>query len=392
MRNRALWCHYNTTLHARGAPFIVIACAMLASLTSCGTPTFTALQSRPHLTPTPRAATATATPVPLVGVSVSGTRFYSQGHVVTLVGVNHSSLEYSCAGDGHFTLADFQAMRSWGANVVRIPLSSEYWANAGNDCPDYHKTVVQAVANARAAHLFVIVDLQWSAPFDTPGDRSRGGVQCPMPDAGKDVAFWQDLAALYRNDTGVLFDLYGEPFDISWSTWLSGGTITSGCDIIGGPSSQQEPGRYQAIGMRDLVTRIRAVAPDNVIILGGLSWGYDLSGIAQGFAFHGANLAYDTHPFDYGNKQPGDWPQAFGDTARHYAVIAGEFGSYTCDTGYIAQAISYFNAHSISWLAWTWGPYSCSGPSLLAAWPDMPSVPYGAYVKQQMLLTRASGA
>lgn len=371
---------------------MIVVVATLPAIAGCGTSSASASQQVLHSRVTAPAATPTTPPMSPVGVSVQGTRFVSQGHVVTLVGANHSSLEYSCSGDGHFTLADFQAMRGWGMNVVRIPLSSEFWANAGNDCPGYRQTVTQAVTNARAAHLFVIVDLQWSAPFDTRDDQKRGGVQCPMPDTGKDVAFWQDLATRYRDDPGVLFDLLGEPFNISWSTWLNGGSISSGCYIIGGPSLQQEFGSYRAIGMRALVAKVRAIAPDNVIILGGIDWGYDLSGILQGFALQGANLVYDTHPFDYSGKQPGDWPLAFGDTAHQYPVIASEFGSYSCGTDYIAQAVTYFTAHNISWLAWTWGPYSCSTPSLLAAWPDVPSVPYGSYLKQQMLQVAARGA
>jgi endoglucanase len=330
-------------------------------------------------------ASPTATPVP-VGLSVQGTRFYSQGRAVTLVGVNYSVFEHSCTGDGHFAPVDYLAMKSWGANVVRIPLSSEFWANAGGACPAYHQTVREAIANARAAGLFVIVDLQWNAPFDLPGDRTRGGVQCQMPDTGKDVTFWRDFAALYRDDTGVLFDLFGEPYDISWSTWLNGGWVTNGCDIIGSQPLQMqiEPGSYRAIGMRDLVATIRALAPQNVIIIPGLTWGYDLSGIAQGFALQGTNLVYDTHPFNFDNKQPSDWPSAFGSTAQRYPVMASEFGSYDCGTAYIAQVISYFNANHISWLAWTWSPGSCSGPSLLADWSGAPSVPYGSYIKQQM--------
>jgi len=372
--------------------FTIALVTFLPVLAGCGTSIASANQGVQQPPLSLSTAQPTLTPKPPVGVSVQGTRFYSEGHVVTLVGVNHSSLEYSCSGDGHFTATDFQAMRSWGMNVIRITLSSEFWANAGNACPDYRQTVIHAIDNARAAHLFVIVDLQWSAPFDTPADRTRGGVQCPMPDTGKDVAFWQNLAMLYHDDPGVLFDLYGEPFDISWSTWLKGGTISSGCYIIGGPSLQKELGTYRAIGMRALVAKVRALAPENVLILGGLEWGYDLSGILQGFALHGSNLVYDTHPFDYGSKQPADWPQAFGATAKQYAVIADEFGSYTCSTDYIARAIKYFQAHHISWLAWTWGPYSCSSPSLLAAWPSTPSVPYGSYIKQQMLQVSASGA
>ena len=389
MKKLAAWSEGSRMTRVRARSFMLVAVAILGALTGCGPQGASALHSTPQPTPTLRVPTPT--PAPPVGVTVQGARFASQGRVVTLVGVNHSSLEYYCAGDGHFTPADFQAMRGWGMNVVRLPLSSEFWANAGADCPGYRATVAQAVANARAAHLFVILDLQWSAPFDSQADRTHGGVQCPLPDTGKDVAFWQDLATLYHNDTGVLFDLFGEPFGISWSTWLNGGTISSGCYVIGGPSLQKEPGTYQAIGMRALVARVRELAPDNVIILGGTNWGYDLSGIPQGFALQGTNLAYDTHPFDYAGKEPGDWPSAVDAAARRYPVIAGEFGSYTCGTDYIAQAISYFNAHHISWLAWTWGPYSCGTPSLLAAWPDVPSVPYGTYIKQQMLQLSARG-
>lgn len=334
-------------------------------------------------------ATVTAVPKP-IGLSIQGTRLYSQGHPITLLGVNRSSLEYSCTGDDHLRLADFQAMRQWGANVVRIPTSSEFWANAGGACPGYHDTVRRVVETARAAHLFVILDLQWSAPFDQPADRTRGGVQCPMPDTGKDLAMWKDIAALYRTDTGVLFDLYGEPYDITWSTWLNGGTITEGCYIIGGPSLAKEYGTYQAIGMRELVRQIRAIAPDNLIVASGINWGYDLSGISYGFALPDKNIVYDTHPFDYGNKRPGDWYRAFGHTAARYPVIAGEFGSYNCGTSYTGQAISYFNQHHISWLAWSWQTGSCSGPSLLADWSGAPSTPYGKYIQQQMQATSAT--
>jgi endoglucanase len=370
-------------------PILGIALVLMALL-SCASPD-TSTVRQPSQTSHPARATATVVPKP-IGLSIQDTRFYSQGRAITLVGVNRSSLEYSCTGDDHLTLADFQAMRQWGANVVRLPTSSEFWANAGGACPAYRETVQRVVANARAAHLFVILDLQWSAPFDLPADRTRGGVQCPMPDTGKDLAMWKDIATLYRNDTGVVFDLYGEPYDITWSTWLNGATITEGCYIIGGPSLAKEKGTYQAIGMRELVRQVRAIAADNVIIVAGITWGYDLSGILSGFAIEGRNIVFDSHPFNYGNKQPGDWYRAFGHTATRYPVIVGEFGSYDCGTSYIEQAISYFNSHHISWLSWSWQTGACSGPSLLSDWSGKPSVPYGSFIQRQMLAVAAANS
>ncbi|HEX9068096.1 MAG TPA: hypothetical protein VF807_04950, partial [Ktedonobacterales bacterium] len=111
----------------------------------------------------------------------------------------------------------------------------------------------------------------------------------------------------------------------------------------------------------------------------------DLSGIRGGFALPGENIVYATHPFNHSNKEPDDWYRAFGHTAATYPVIADEFGSYDCGTGYNEQAINYFTAHHISWLAWSWQTGPCSGPSLLADWSGTPSSPYGSYIKQRML-------
>ncbi len=345
-----------------------------------------------NTTPIAPAATVstmpTATPTPVVpALAVQGTQFVNaQGQTVTLVGATRQSLEYLCSGDGHFNLADFQAMRAWGMNVVRITLSSEFWGGAGGFCPNYHQTVAEAVNNAEAAGLYVILALQWDAPFDTSHDRTNGGVQCPMPDDQKDVAMWRDLATIYHSDQRVLFDLFSEPHDVSWNMWLNGGIITNAqCYIIGQQSNAIEYGTYQAIGMRDLVALVRSITPYTILIVGGLSWGYDLSGLDQGYALSGSNIVYSTHPFNYATKQPANWQNDFGDAAQHFPVIADEFGSYDCGTSYIGAAIAYFNAHHISWLAWAWNVGGCGGPSLLADWSGTPSQPYGAFLRQQMM-------
>lgn len=347
-----------------------------------------------HVAATATSAPATPTPTQetsiqaLPALTVRGTQIVdATGRQVTLIGASRSSLEYACAGDGHFTDVDFAAMRAWGMNVVRLPLSSAFWntANATDTaCPGYQRQVQQAVRNAEQAGLYVILDLQWDAPFDTPADRVHGGAQCPLPDARADGAFWRDIASRFADDPQVIFDLFGEPHNISWLTWYAGGAISNGCDVIKASGVTVERGTYQAIGMRDLARAVRAIAPQNVLMVGGLDWGYDLSQ-AGNYPLGVDNVLYDTHPFNYAGKQPSDWTRAFGRLASHTAVIAGEFGSYDCGTSYIAQAISYFTAHHMSWLAWNWGVSGCSGPSLLAAWPATPSAPYGVYIQRQTL-------
>lgn len=332
--------------------------------------------------------TIAVSPTPAVpALTLRGTQILdAHGNIVTLIGASRSSLEYLCAGDGHFALSDFQAMRAWGMNVVRIPLSSEFWANAGGDCPTYRQTVTNAVFNAESAGMYVILDLQWNAPFDTTHDRQFGGVQCSMPDSGKDVAFWEDLATIYHTDQKVLFDLFGEPHDVPWQTWLGGGPVSFGCYIINGTgNSTLEPGTYQAIGMRDLAGKVHDIAPKNIVIVSGLDWGYNLAGVDQGYAISGGNILYGTHPFNYSSKRPALWPHDFGTVAAHLPVIATEFGSYDCATSYTSAAISYFTAHHMSWLAWSWNLSGCSGPALITDWNGTPNAPYGAFIQQQML-------
>jgi hypothetical protein len=329
--------------------------------------------------------TIPAKPV-LPGLAVRGTQIVdANGKGVTLIGAARSSLEYLCGGDGHFQPADFQAMRAWGMNVVRIPLSSEFWMNNGNSCPTYRQTVTAAVYNAEHAGLYVILDLQWDAPFDTAYDRAHGGVQCAMPDANQDMNMWRQIATIYQHDQAVLFDLFGEPHDVSWTTWFGGGVVTNQCYQINGAATKIEPGTYQATGMRDLAGAVRVIAP-NIIILSGLDWGYTLAGVNAGTLVQQPNILYGTHPFDYSTKRPALWPRDFGNLAANQPVIATEFGAYDCGTGYISQAIAYFTAHHMSWLAWSWNPLGCGGPSLIADWNGTPSAPYGQYIHDRMLV------
>ncbi|HZC07919.1 MAG TPA: cellulase family glycosylhydrolase [Ktedonobacterales bacterium] len=330
---------------------------------------------------------ASPTPVPTrdpwttEALSVNGLQIVNtQGQPVTLLGASRFSLEYECHGDGHFQTSDFQAMRSWGMNTVRIPLSSTFWRDLGNQCPDYQATVASAVASAEAAGLYVILDLQRDAPLSLPQDGARGGAQCPLPDAKYDVSFWQDLAEIYQNDPRVLFDLFGEPYNIDWSQWWHGGSVTSDC------FAYQHAYTYTAIGMPALAADVRAIAPRNIIILSGAGWGYDLSGINRQNAVQVSNVLYATHPWDHQSaQQPGDWPRAFGATARQLPVIATEFGAYDCRTGYISTEITYFERLHMSFLAWAWAPGACTTPGLLANWSGAPTASYGEFIKTQML-------
>ncbi|MFQ1021466.1 cellulase family glycosylhydrolase [Tardisphaera saccharovorans] len=165
-------------------------------------------------------------------ITVRGTRLaYYNGTYVLLHGADYSGPEFdsfTC------TLEDFQAMASWGFNVIRLPIDWSFVEpKPGVYNSSYMSQVKQAVAMANRYGIYVIIDMQqflWSSVF-----KSEGGYGLPLwavPYAGgenameKDKAYfwsnttveqdfanmWEYVASQFANDPGVLgYDLFNEP-------------------------------------------------------------------------------------------------------------------------------------------------------------------------------------
>ncbi len=95
------------------------------------------------------------------------------GRVVRLKGVNRSGTEYACAQgwgffDGPSDSASVQAIVSWKANAVRVPLNETCWLAINGVAPaysgaNYARAISDYVALLNRAGLVVILDLHWSA-------------------------------------------------------------------------------------------------------------------------------------------------------------------------------------------------------------------------------------
>jgi len=280
------------------------------------------------------------------------------------MGVDRPSLEWGPSGD-RFSLSDFQLMASWGSNTVRIPLNQDYWLQGSrNYSANYNATVRNVVTWAHQAGLDVILDLHWS---------DKGNLANSVPDQQRmadknSVTFWQQVAALYKNDPGVLYELYNEPHDVSWSVWLNGGDSGDG---------------FTVAGMQQLYDAVRGAGATNPVIVGGLNWAYDLSGVPSN-RVKGDNIIYNTHPYDYGGKQPSNWDSGFGFLTATDPVIATEFGDSDCSPGYYQSFLAYAQAKGVMWTAWAWYPGGCSFPAIINDWSGTPSVS-GALVKAALL-------
>ncbi len=314
-----------------------------------------------------------------LALSTQGNKIMRGGGQFIFHGVNRDSLEWGqsnwggCGGDGHFTDADFNNIASWRINTIRIPLSEAGWLGRSCDAATYIASVDAVVAKIKSRNQYAILDLHWSdvnglAPCD--GGCNTG--QQPMPDSDS-VIFWNQVARRYANNPNVIFGLYNEPHDVSWSCWRNGG-----CTVV----SSTNPGvSYRAVGMQTLYNAVRSQGANNLVLAGGLLWAYDLSGINRGFALNGVNIAYDTHVYTHWHYTTSDWNAGFGQVSLKYPVVSTEFGSIDCTSTQTAPLLAYFKTHKISWTIWSWNsPGECTQPSIIADWNGTPLPSQGTLI------------
>ena len=203
----------------------------------------------------PSVAVASTSSSGLAALSVSGNRLLRAGQPFQFHGLNRDTLEWGrfnwggCGGDGHFTSADFANIATWKVNIVRIPLSQANWLGRRCNAAHYRLQVDNAVAKAHALGMYVILDLHWSdVGGQAPCDSGCTTGQQPMPDADS-VTFWQQVAAHYSTDAGIIFDLYNEPHDVPWSCWRDGGCTVQSSTL--NPSTGK-PVAYTAVGLQQL--------------------------------------------------------------------------------------------------------------------------------------------
>ena len=133
--------------------------------------------------------------------------------------------------------------------------------------------------------------------------------------------------------------------------------------------------------MQKLYDTVRATGANNLVVIGGLGWSFDLSGVTS-HAVNGTNILYATHP--YQTDSQGMWTASFGSLSAKYPIIATEFGdrSASCTPSYASNFMAYANkkaangdnpSNELSWTAWAfYAPSSpaqqCTFPTLLMDW------------------------
>jgi endoglucanase len=270
-------------------------------------------------------------------------------------GIDRPSLEWDSKGN-NLSLSDYQKIRSWNSNVIRLAVNQLFWRN---DTNGYKARLQENINWILSTGMDVIIDLHWS----DKGANSIAGQQ-KMADTNS-ILFWKDMAQIYKGNGRVMFELYNEPHDVTCDIWKSGGTVDG----------------WQAAGMQQMYEAIRSQGANNLIMVGGLNWAFDLSCVKT-HRISGFNIVYATHPYNFGGKNTvADWDNKVGFLSATDPVIITEFGNTQdtgaegseCDPTFVQNVINWAESKKIHWTAWAWYPGSCAFPALIKDWNGTPN-------------------
>jgi hypothetical protein len=301
-----------------------------------------------------------------LAVHVAGNQLVTDGGwPIRLLGVNRSGAEYACVERlgivaGPIDRRAVAAMAAWRINAVRIPLNEDCWLGINKVSlryggERYRAAISRYVARLHRAGLYVVLDLHWNAPGHV---LARG--QQAMADLDHAPAFWSSVARTFRADPAVLFELYNEPFGISWQCWRDGCLLPAG---------------WRTAGMQTLVDAVRSEGADQPIIVTGLDWGGDLTSWLKYRPHDPAHqLIAGLHVYDFRScVSAGCWTEEVQTTARDVPVVTTELGQKECSSTFIDRFMSWADQVGVSYLAWAWDPAGCSAPALIRSWDGEPT-------------------
>jgi endoglucanase len=288
-------------------------------------------------------------------IRVEGNRFVNaSGATVVFQGVSIEDPD-DLQRNGHWNRGLFEAIASWNANLVRLPVHPPRLRRRG--AREYFELLDQAVLWANQLGLYLIMD------WHSIGNLLQGRFQDPQYDTSEaeTIQFWRSVASRYRQvPTVALYELFNEP--------------TSGPQGRLGSSSWPDWKRFN----EQLIDVIREHNPAAIALVAGFDWAYDLRPVAEAPVERPA-VAYVSHPYPGKTRPPypAKWDEAFGFVAQRYPLIATEIGYMppdargahvpAIDTGnYGPEITDYLARKGASWVAWCFSPGW--PPTLIADW------------------------
>lgn len=254
------------------------------------------------------------------GVSAHGQLAVREGRLVDARGEDFQLRGMSTHGIAWFpryiNAGSFAEVKKAGGNLVRVAMYTDGDMGYFHDPQGNMDLVIQAIENARALDLYVLVD--WHILSD--GD--------PNANLDRAITFFDAIASRYPNDPAILYEICNEPNGVRW----------------------EEIKQYAYA----IFPVIRQYSPDAVIVLGTPDYSYDL-GPAILDPFPGENFLYAFH---YYAGQHDHYNLLELALEKGLPVMVSEWGINTEENGQPAleageEFLGYLNSRGISWCGWS---------------------------------------
>jgi hypothetical protein len=298
-----------------------------------------------------------AVPAAAATFTTSGNQILRNGTPYKIRGLVRPSMEWDYSGFG-ITREDIQRMKKWHANTIRLAVKDTLWSGAATgsatgDGAAYQRNVKRAVNWILQQGMDVILDLHYVAGMPTAAHAS----------------FWDAISKdPFFKDGRIIYELYNEPTGdfTQLRTW-----------------------------MLNTITTIRANGAQNLVLVGGVDYSYDISGYGTNPITGQGAVAYITHPYIF-KSAPGD-QVAFLTPAMTLPVVATEFGDANvegfhtipanqCVPSIYSDYITKFEGAGMSWTSWAWivDEWGCGFPQIITDYGGTPNS-IGAPVQQRLM-------
>lgn len=320
-------------------------------------------------TPYPQPFDASGLEMTVDTIRVEGNRFVDeQGSPVIFRGVSIADPD-KLVTQGHWNKGLFEEVKSWGANVVRVPVHPVAWRGRGKE--QYFEWLDDAVRWATELELYLMID------WHSIGNLLTGLYQHPMYDTTipETLGFWRSIAHRYQGiPTVAFYEIFNEP------------------TTFNGQLGTAEWSDWKALN-EEIIGVIYAHDRNVIPLVAGFNWAYSLTPVAAA-PIEAEGVGYVSHPYPQKVEPPWEekWEQDFGFVADEFPLFVTEFGFKPADLPgahmpvigdeeYGAAITDYFAKKGISWAAWCFDPDW--GPQLILDW-DYTATGSGAFFKNVM--------
>ncbi|MGC8765692.1 MAG: glycoside hydrolase family 5 protein [Brevinematia bacterium] len=287
---------------------------------------------------------------------VSGNKIVDKnGNPIQLRGMSLFWSNYGWGGDKFYNPSVVSNLvTTWNANIIRAAMGIEnnggYFQN-----PNYNKNLVKTVVDAAISNgIYVIID--WH-------DHNIHSNEA--------VAFFSEIAGLYKTNDNLIFEIYNEPDNESWS----------------------QVKQYAL----QVIQAIRNAGADQIIVVGTPTWSQDVDVAANDPITGYQNIAYTLH-FYAGTHKQYLRDKALTAMNKGLALFVTEWG--TCDASGNGGLdlnesqtwINFMNQYKLSWCNWSLNDKVetasalVSGASTTGPWPDSQLTTSGKFVKSNIIL------